>query len=48
MRVRVNASPEDFTNKKTVLRTVINGHLQMNEEGDVEMAEQPYMGGLTR
>ena len=39
VRVRVAASPEDFTNKKTVLRSVINGHLQMNEEGDVEMAE---------
>jgi hypothetical protein len=48
VRVRVDASPEDFVNKKTVLRTVINGHLQMNEDGDVQMSDLPYHGGLTR
>ena len=48
VRVRVDASPEDFFNKKTVLRTVINGHLQMNEYGEVQMSEFPYHGGLTR
>jgi hypothetical protein len=48
VRVRVDASPEDFVNKKTVLRTVINGHLQMNENGDVQMSDLPFQGGLTR
>ena len=48
VRVRVDASPEDFVNKKTVLRTVINGHLQMNEDGEVQMSDLPYHGGLTR
>ncbi len=39
VKVRVDASPDDFTNRKTVLRTVINGHLSMNENGEVQLAE---------
>ena len=34
-------------NRKTVLRSVINGHLQMNEDGEVQMSDVPYQGGLT-
>ncbi len=35
IKVRVDPSPEDLKNKKSVLRSVLNAHLQLMKNGEV-------------
>ena len=35
MRVQIEPSSEDYSNSKTVLRTVMNAHLSMLESGEI-------------
>lgn len=35
IKVKVDPSPEDLKNKKSVLRSVLNAHLQLMKDGEV-------------
>jgi hypothetical protein len=58
VRVQIEPSSEDYSNSKTVLRTVMNAHLSMLESGEivpvldtppkVERPEPPRQRGLRR